>query len=170
MIVNSKALIEKCADVKGIRGMNEPHLDVENSKLIATDGHRMVVLPVELDADDTTGEITRDVLKSARKINRETAEVRANGGYTLSDGSTSPRSSITSYPNWERVVPPKGRLEIILNARYLHEISQALGVDKNQGIKLFIDPDDITRAMYVEPAMPNGDEFGVIMPIRPPKK
>ena len=49
MKIDPKLKLEKIAGVKDARPyIRDPHLDVENKCLMATDGHKLVRIPVEV--------------------------------------------------------------------------------------------------------------------------
>lgn len=50
------------------------HLDTENRCMAATDGHRLIVVPVDCEPEDHSGWITPEALTAARKADREQAK------------------------------------------------------------------------------------------------
>jgi len=94
--------------------------------LVATDGLRCVVIPVELGEKDVAGYVSGDVLKAARKLAKNrTATVELNGSATLPNGATLPRSGDAEggqFPNWKQVIPKEDYPHrIAFNAKFLYE-------------------------------------------------
>lgn len=118
--------------------LNEPYLDIKDGKgnLVATDGRRCVVIPVELSEKDVAGYVSSDVLQAARKLASKTlpASVELNGSATFTNGMTMPRNGAAegqgNYPNWRQVVPTEELPhKIAFNVRWLYECAQAMGAE-----------------------------------------
>ena len=132
------------------------------------------MVPVELSEGDTSGPVTTDALKAARKtfavfnpdLNGE-AEIVCNGGLEVRCGQTFPRPDLDSskYPDIERIVPDKeGRICVGVKAQYLADVAKAIANSKYGGVKLWIDPEKSeTVAILLEGE--NG-AYGVVMPMR----
>jgi DNA polymerase III sliding clamp (beta) subunit (PCNA family) len=164
MRISSKALIEKCAGKNDVRTrLNEPYLDVENSRLLATDGHRMVFVTVAVDDDDTSGHIPRAALVAARKLDRIALTILAtDGACTLTDGTVMPRPDLGKMLDVDRAVPEKGSVSVTLNAQYLLDIAKALDAGRCNQVTLYIDPEDTSKAIRVEV----DTDYAALMPIR----
>lgn len=137
MLINKDLKVELIAskDVT-LQHLMHAHLDAEKKRLVATDGHRMVIVPVTVEKGDDSGSIPVDAIKQARKLagkSRDEAQVKANGAIVLESGATMPRPKV-DFPPYEQVVPSYrpgtgGTVTIAFNARYLHELAQALGTE-----------------------------------------
>lgn len=114
------------------------HLDREEKKLVATDGHRLIVTPVDDVDADHEGPVTAEALVAARKVARQTKEpwLGANGMLALQNGTTFARPKPEPFPPWQRVMPD--RLTVVgenyapprsacINAEYLGGVFQAVG-------------------------------------------
>jgi hypothetical protein len=128
---NSKP--EKCIATEPFRHhINNAFLDVDKSRLVATNGHMLACVPVEIEEGDATGFVSSDALKQARKglKTRDTlATIACNGslrtqGVTferppwraaieyepakLEDGSANPKAHETKpgvpFPPYEQVM------------------------------------------------------------------
>ena len=96
--------IESAVDSKEMRlHLTEPFLDVENKRLVATDGKILTAIKVEVEPDDVSGYISKDALVAARKIAKkykeETIEIRANGSLELKTGDKFNRRDLGTFPN-----------------------------------------------------------------------
>lgn len=161
-----------------------PHIchveyDMEAKRLVATDGHRMVVIPCTPEDGEASGIITADALKAARKVDkkRHAARVHANGALVTgqaSDGPTFVRPSRdTAFPPWKQVMPKwkhgtEGTLTIGVNARYIADAAKALGADNvwltvklPEPGKAMLDPILVTTGESED-----SDASCVVMPVR----
>jgi DNA polymerase III sliding clamp (beta) subunit (PCNA family) len=122
------------------------HLNVERRELAATDGHRMVVVPIEPEQGDVTGPITVAALAAARKHDPKNAHVRvfANGKLETGwngNGPTFKRPQGLKFPPYTKFLePPAAEYHFTLgiNARYLTQAAAALGTE------------DITLTVYFD--------------------
>ena len=178
-IPNTK--FDKCADPKGSRPyLREPWLDVDKERLVATNGHVMVVIPVEVDSDDTTGHVPMDAVKAARKVTKDDPHLLMETEHANAYGGRYPRGDLGKYPNVDQIIEPlpkgEGEADIILDAKMLYDLAQALMTCKTTEparVRLYFKKDDEgtvdkTAAIRVVPLSPNAaaDAFGVIMPCR----
>ena len=105
-----------------------PFLDIETDKegvrvgrIVATDGHRLIVVPVELDDTDTMGSIPISAFILARKGTlKHFGEIIiycTEGVCTMTDGGTVPRPDNGRFPDYRPIVANRWPGEV------LHEIS-----------------------------------------------
>ena len=145
---------------------------LQGSKLIATDGQRLVAIPVELEEGDSDGPIDCSAFKLSRKTSsgEKLSKISANGCLKVEtkDGEiTMPRKNLDGYsfPQWQKVLPnpDRGGIKIGLNAKFLYEIAQALGSDR-----VVIEILDATSPIIVKGSHENYIEgsIGVLMPVR----
>ena len=175
MKIDPKLKLEKIAGVKDVRvHIRDPHLDVENKCLVATDGHKLVRIPVEVSTADTSGPVPLDAIKDARKRKLESAEIVCNGDATLVDPNSGKhlahydRVDYGNFPDYERVLPDdseKPIASVLLNARYLLELAQALSVRRGEEPVVRLDIFDDSRPVRVV-AENEPDRVGVVMPCR----
>lgn len=141
MRLDKKCKIELVASSDSTRShLCHPFLDVDAKVLVATDGHRLIKHPVEVDPADVSGYISADALKVARKLNRADAQlvIRATSdALELLDGTIMPRpTSKNSFPPYDRVIPNydnRDTITVALDAKYLMELCQALGGNAKDG-------------------------------------
>ena len=179
MKIDTKLKLEKIASPNDLRpALQNPYLDVDNKCVVATDGHKLVKIPVELSEGDTSGPVPLAAIKDARQRKLANAEIRLNGDATLVDNTTGEplahyaRPADVKFPDYKRVIPGEDApiLSIGLNARYLHELALALttiggrGDNKKEPI-VRLDIFDTARAVKVT-VESEPDRIGVIMPCK----
>lgn len=120
------------------------HLDRDNQKLVATDGHRLIATPVKNCEADHEGPITAEALAAARKImarkhGRHEPILSANGCLALANGTSFARPKAEPFPPWQQVVPSsRTDLTVVgpdftpartigINAKYLAGVFEAVG-------------------------------------------
>ena len=145
-----------------------PYLD--GTTLVATDGRRLVAIPVELGENDCDGYISKQALKDSRKIKKDIVDITANGSlkFTTKDGEvTLQRPEKENYPDWKRAIPNfegKPVVKACFNAKFLYEMAQALG-STNDSVEITFT--DVTSPIMVKANMtatPNA--YGVLMPVK----
>ena len=116
----------------------EPYLDIEvdaegkrTGRIMATDGKRMMVIPVELDDADVSGQIPVAVFKAARAVNKTWSAVTIYcdaTAFKLRDGTTMPRHEGGKSLQWRQVIPTyPGTHEVKLNPELLLSLAKAMG-------------------------------------------
>lgn len=132
--------------------------------LVATDGRRLLVVPVDKEEGDTDGPIPTEALKFSRSAIRDkkTTEVQfsVNGGIKFSNGWTMPRPEQLRFPTWQQVIPEKGKHSISFRAKFLMELATAMGCED-----VTISFDGPNTPIYVEPSEGANGRFAVLMPI-----
>lgn len=172
MKLAKSAKIEACVSKGKYRPvLQDVWLDVENKVVVSADGRCMAVLPVEVGEHDTTGKLTEEALKAARKLARgNTIEIKCNGAFKLANGATLPRHvTEDKFPNWKQVIPDNaGGFTVAFDARLLVKIQEAFG---SEFVQLTFHPKDGELGAIA--VKPNGKEmacdpaaYGVLMPAR----
>ena len=176
MILKRELEPERCVSGDATRlHLCNLHLDVDAKRLCATDGHCLVVVPVEVQSGDTSGFVTPAALKAARKAfgKRTDTTLQCNGALAIPAGATFPRPSDSAqFPPWRQIVPQgkpgdAGTMTFGFNARLLLEVAKGIGAAENH-VQVTIplpDRDDD----FLEPILVTGtdpDTFGVLMPVR----
>lgn len=86
-------------------------LDVEKKRMLATDGHILAVVPVEVSPEDHTGLISLDTMKALRDMQRSaksvSVEVKVNSHITAEwQGQKIEHYPVTGqFPNCDAVIP-----------------------------------------------------------------
>ena len=173
MIIDRTCEIERVVSADPSRAnLIDAYLDTSggDTRLVATDGHCMAIVPVHDAADDTQGCIPPLALKEARRVQKREPQLRlaANGSVQLPDGRTYSRPT-HEFPPWRQVSNPGGeiRARIALNAELLLRLARAIGAagkdKKARVVELEIrDPLD---PVVVRTTNGNGAR-GLIMPCR----
>ena len=149
-----------------------PWIDAENGRLVATNGAVMAVIPVELDESDESGHVPCDAFKQARKGAKGEISMLCNGNVTLPSGAILPRDKSETPPNWQAVMPQDHQvnMKISLNAAMLAKLAEAMGTE---GVTLEIESAD--SVIVVKPAYAGRmgeirpvcrEAVGIIMPLR----
>jgi hypothetical protein len=170
MKLNKNCKIELVASKESTRlALINPYL--QGSNLIATDGRKLVAIPVELEDGDSDGPVDCSAFKLARKTvsGEKFSKISANGCLKVQtkDGEITMQRSFkeTTFPAWEKVLPDpdRGGIKIGLNAKFLYEMAQALGGDC-----VVIEILDATSPIVVKGSNENYIEgsIGVLMPVR----
>lgn len=139
--------------------LNGAYFDVENKRLVVTDGRRMVLLPVEVEPGDVSGIVPTEAVTEALRLAKKSkgtgpdgglAGISINGVVKLRNGAEFPKVDGV-YPNYNQVIPDYVKLRmqekrtegeqatvdgslnerttVAFNARLLFEIAQAMGSD-----------------------------------------
>ena len=171
MKINKNCKIELVASSDETRHvLCNPYL--QGSNLIATDGQRLVAIPVEREDGDSDGPIDCCALKLSRKTlpGEKLSKISANGCLKVQtkDGEiTMPRKNLNGYsfPQWQKVLPGTDRkgIKIAFNAEYLYQMAEALGT-KTVTIEIL----DANSPIVVKGSNENYIEgsIGVLMPVK----
>lgn len=176
--------VEAAAATKDVRAyINQPWLDVERKRIVATDGSIMAIVPIETGDEDVTGPIPTEAIKAARKMYRDTGDapdlIKANGAIVFPNGYTIPRpEGIGTFPDVDRVVPKvaaDAQPDVSIDARLLARLQEAIADQgaKYHGVSLYFQRDqdgriDATAPILVKPGTRcDSGAIGVLMPLRP---
>lgn len=146
--------------------------DLGKSVAVATDGKRLVVVPVELEEKEKKRcwFFTRKQLAAIRKAvnpaSKSTLCAKLHSK-AIEYGNLIERVTekvYGNYPNWQQVFPDRAKhpikMKIRLNAAYLAELQQAMGAS---GVVIEIE-DDIAP-LVVRPIRGDSGAYGILMPI-----
>ncbi len=138
MKFNRDCEIEKvCTHPKMIRPpLENVWMDVEKSRLIATNGKIMAIVPCIPEEGDVSGYVSPASIKEYRKAARKSyVTLQANGALKI-DGTTFERPTVENkgtFPNVDQVIPKDEEgvtMTIGIDAALLYTLSQALGFDQ----------------------------------------
>lgn len=165
------------------RGLAFVHLDAKKSRLEASDGKILAVVPVEGCEGDTSGPVTAEALKMARSVNKgHVIGISANGTLKLDTGAEFPRPEAPTFPDVDRVTPDPAHARILLgiNPELLRRLHLAIAENASAQpyLALYISPDQdgvVRRGIHVRVAgksygseargVETGDAYGVQMPV-----
>lgn len=166
--------IEQAASTEKSRyTLSAVKLDVTNKRMMATDGHILAIVPVEVSETDHDGLLTIDSIKQARKMHKSAkniSEMAVNGKFIVKAGSQQAEFELETgqFPNADAVIPKfAGPATITLDVEKLMRLAKAIK-EKNYGgeriVSLWIK--DANSGILVK-GSDDGDALGVLMPCRP---
>lgn len=185
MLMSKKLKPELIVSKDEIRvNMTAVHLDTEIKRLIATDGHMLVSVPIETQEHDTTGPVPVEAFKRARTLATKSdpeVQIQANGSIVMRDGGTMPREDVGKFPDFNQVMPSFGPYEagtmtVSFNPALLMELVKAIGIEKTCGIRLTFKVDSSLPTsgdlgpLLIESNDSNNKAIGVLMPMRDEKR
>ncbi len=158
------------------------YLHADDGVLVSTDGHRLLVVPVEVEEHDAPGFVSADAIKAARKAApkkdklgkpNDSFHLQCNGACVTPEGTSYPRPAKDETPPPYMAVVTSFTSEdsftVGINAKYLLEAAKAIG-SADGHIRLTIKHDsDGLHPLRVDPATPVADGMGafcIVMPIR----
>lgn len=144
------------------------HLDVAGSRLVATDGHKLVAIPVTIDDGDTSGPVTAEAIKAAIKAagRNGDAAIACKGSLAVQNGPTFPRpGDLGQFPDFDRIIPKEGTAQIGINAEYLAAIQKAAG-SKWIGLQFALNEDGSIAGNSAVRVHCGADVIAVVMPMR----
>lgn len=151
-------------------------LDVENKRMIASDGYILAIVPTDVDAQDHSGLLSVDSIKRIRAMQKREKSIPVNiavngKAVATGKGETSEYELVTGqFPNVDILIPKGEKYEgaptICFNVDLLMRLAKALGADESyQGsvVKLWIK--DGSSPILVKTDK-NKDAIGVLMSCR----
>lgn len=136
-------------------------------ELVATDGRKLVCIEVDIEKDDSSGQIDCAALVASRKRPAiESLACDVDKVTVLGSNMTFSRDNDMKFPDVKRVANQNDGKETVLtvglNAKFLYECSQAMGSDE---LKLsFVDNEN---PIAIEPIRTKGNPSkAILMPIR----
>lgn len=153
-------------------------LDVQQKRLMATDGHILAVIPAEVSADDHSGLISLETFKNIRGMEKRcklAVEVKLNGKVTA-ESPTGERLeheyATGTFPNVDMVIPKfDGPATISFDVKLLLRLAEALksepmGKHEPGFVSLWIK--DVNSPILVKSTKSEDKgAIGVLMPCRP---
>jgi len=136
MLLDKRYKIEKVVSKDNYRvPLLNPYIDDHDGGkvIVATNGRSLVKIKVNvLEGENIpNGYVDKDLLKESQKrsipLELTEDEQSVNGMTKKRD-----RDKDIYFPRWQRIIPEKGReikLQVMLNAKKLYELSQAMGED-----------------------------------------
>ena len=178
------SLAAMCSKESSRYDLRAPHLDVVKQVIVATNGNALVVVPVTVNPEETSGLVDLRALKfyvKAHKIWRKNklsfnkhnqpAEPSLMCGEKVvfldSDGTRMEYVRTgKEFPKWDEVLPDfKGR-QVCINPAYLRDLAISMKHDwATDGVVLWI-PDDKSKGIGVSSLTRTNFGMGVLMPMR----
>lgn len=147
--------------------------------IAASDSYKLVLLPVTvLDGELEPGAISAEALKAAEKSGRFVYDeyVEPTSALGAKNGVLFRKPDVSERPKWvgiEFPEEPKQPFRVAINAKFLHDIAEALGA-RHGSVTLTFDLANAKRdsdgkgwekPIVVEPTTPNGGK-ALLMPVR----
>jgi DNA polymerase III sliding clamp (beta) subunit (PCNA family) len=161
--------------------LRELHLDVEGKNLVATDGHRIIVIPVDVERGDKSGPITEDAMRAARgheDKGTDLARIEAKRELRTGINGKGPKflrpKSDVSFPVYKNVIKqPKGQTVTFgVNPQYLLDCAKAMGVE-NVRVTVVLEAkhEHSLNPLFVRSLDANkSDGLCVVMPVLTPER
>lgn len=151
--------------------LTDPFVDVKNERIVATNGHALVALPVTCYPGEASRYLACALLKAGRKTVEDDVPIEIKDEKILKAGVLWPTAQERTFPDWKKVMPKFGRgaegtVTFALNSRLLHQIAEAMGVE---GVCLTIEiaaTEENPTAILVSPLNKKAREVGLLMPMR----
>lgn len=139
----------------------------KGNDLVATDGHKLVLIKTESACNVFWPNEEIKKLKSFLKLCKHVQEFEYDENTKLLKGGVESISLAlifdNNYPNYEPIIPKtKGLVEVKFNAEYLLQIAKALSESKTNSVTLFIDTNSKMAPIVIE----SYGHLGVLMPMR----
>lgn len=166
-----KTKFEKAVNPKEVRSyIADAHFD--GKRLLATNGHIMVVIPVEAEEGDVAGPVPSEAVKQARTAKVDS--IVLDKDKVVAGGVIFPRENKGKYPDVDQVIKGAAsgtsKPDLVLNAKLMHDVALGLCTDaKYPIINVWFKRDeegkiDKKAPLRVESAKGSDDGFGLIMP------
>jgi hypothetical protein len=150
--------------------LNNAHLDTENSRLIATDGCKLVIIPVTIDDGDTSGPVSTEAIKAAIKAAGKTGDagITCKTDLAVWNGATYPRPEKMEYPDVDKLIPKPAAVHIAIDARLLADVQAAMGCKHGVNLQFAVNDDGSINRQAAVRVTAYGDDrpLAVIMPLR----
>jgi DNA polymerase III sliding clamp (beta) subunit (PCNA family) len=168
MKLDKKFKLDKIVDSTGLRPALS-YVLIDGNNAIATDGHRLVSVPIEKEAGDEERILLSTVVfKEATKIQKSKGSMLkiTKDGLALTNGKYLFDESITGtkFPNYKSVIPDgPPEFSICVSVNYLVEVLDSIAL-KNAIRFSFYGP---TKAMRIEQDnIDDGSQYAILMPVR----
>lgn len=161
-----------CCKDKKFHNLSDPYLNAAEGRLLATNGHALVSLPVETEKNERSRYVGRNLLKVGRALAGKVIDFEIEEDEIKGPGVLWPSEQMgRSFPDVAGVMPTfkrgdKGTITLTLNARLLLQVAIAMGHE------LVAITAPITRAkdghsgaLLVHPVDSAAEELGLLMPI-----
>lgn len=151
--------------------LTDPFVDSKHERIVATNGHALVALPITVEPGEPSRYLACSLLKAGRKVVEDDVPVEIKDEKILKAGVLWPTAQERTFPDWKKIMPKFGRgaegtVTFALNSRLLHQIAEAMGVE---GVCLTIEiaaTEDAPSPILVSPLNKKAREVGLLMPMR----
>lgn len=147
----------------------DPYLDVKAERLLASNGHALVSLPVEVARGERSRYLACSLLEAARKLGEDDVPAEIKDQEIVEFGVLWPTAQERTFPDWKSLFPrfksgDPGTTTIHLNARLLKALADAMG--SAGAVALTFETGSLVAPVLVQPLIPAAQELGLLMPLR----
>jgi hypothetical protein len=149
--------------------LTDPYLDVKEKRLVATEGHALIALPVDVEKGERSRYLACSLLAAARGLGEADVPAEIKDQEIVEYGVLWPTAQERTFPDWKSLIPPfkqgdAGTTTIHLNARLLKNLADAMG--SAGGVALTFPTGNPVAPVLVRSLLPEAAELGLLMPLR----
>jgi len=132
----------------------------------ATNGRILAAVPIDQEMDDTSGWLTIEALKLARRASKgsDSVVISLNGQMNLPGGVTLPRPTETRFPHVFRLLRSAftdRNMRIALNAGNLKDLADSIGSEE-----VVLEVGKPEEVILIRPIQESNSACGLLMPVR----
>jgi DNA polymerase III sliding clamp (beta) subunit (PCNA family) len=173
MKIDRKFKIESAATRDESRSYTDPWLDVASRLLVATDGHILAAVPVEVEEGERSRFISSEALKAGRKAARKGSPVDVidcEGRSQVVGGPVFPCEQARKFPAYEQIIPESkegdpGTFTVGLDVALLRRLADAIGSEGSVALT-FRAEDPLAPILVRDATSREPGTVGIIMPVR----
>jgi hypothetical protein len=147
----------------------DPYLDAKEDRIVASNGHALVALPVETEKGERSRYLACSLLQAARGLGEPEVPAEIKDQEIVEYGVLWPTPQERTFPDWPSLVPKfhrgdAGTTTVSLNPRLLKALADAMA--SSGGVALTFQPGDGGPILVQPLSSPDPDELGLLMPLR----
>jgi hypothetical protein len=147
----------------------DPYLDAKEDRIVASNGHALVALPVETEKGERSRYLACSLLQAARGLGEPEVPAEIKDQEIVEYGVLWPTPQERTFPDWPSLVPKfhrgdEGTTTVSLNPRLLKALADAMA--SRGGVALTFQPGDVGPILVQPLSSPAPDELGLLMPLR----
>lgn len=150
--------------------LTDPYLDAKEERLVSTNGHGLVSLPVETEKTERSRYLACSLLEAARGFGDESLPAEIHDQEIVEFGVLWPTAQERTFPDWRKLMPKfsrgsPGTATLALSPQLLAKMAGAMGLG---GVCLTFElghSDDQPSPIVVQPLDPDAEEIGLLMPL-----
>jgi hypothetical protein len=148
--------------------LTDPYLDATEDRLVATDGHALVAVPVETEKGERSRYLACSLLAAARGLGEPEVPAEIRDQELVEYGVLWPAAQERTFVRYRETVPKfhrgdAGTGTLYLNPKLLKAVADAM--DATGGVALTFALEDASAPILVQPVWSDPEEFGLLMPL-----
>jgi hypothetical protein len=148
--------------------LTDPYLDAKAERIVATNGHALVALPVETEKDERSRYLACSLLNAARGLGEPEVPAEIEEQELVEYGVLWPAAQERTFPDWASLMPKfrrgdAGTASLALNPTLLRALAGAM--DSGGGVALTFLLTDGEAPILVQPLSPDPGELGLLPPM-----